>query len=279
MTTPALTTPDTSVVDMGVTRDGLTQLRRRWLPEDPWGAVLMVHGIGEHSGRYVHVGAALADGGLATVGYDQRGFGRSGGRRAWVESWSRYHDDLEDHMAELRALGVPVVLFGHSLGGLVALTYVLSPRPAPDRLVLSAPALAAATPRWMRPLARPISMLVPNLRLKSGIGLDTLSRDEDVQRAYEADPLVEDASTTQLGAEIFAAMAQANAGLHELTVPTLVIHGADDRLVPTASSAPLADVPCVQRRVYPGLRHECCNEPEGLEVVADIVDWIRDQLR
>jgi alpha-beta hydrolase superfamily lysophospholipase len=275
---PAVDTPDSSLIDAGVTRDGLSQLRRRWMPEERRAAVLLLHGMGEHSGRYLHVGAALAAAGFATVSYDQRGFGRSGGRRAFVERFSQFHDDVEDHLGQLRTLGGPVVLFGHSMGGLIALGYCLAPRPAPDLLVLSAPALASSAPAWMRLGARPLALVAPRLYLTSPIPVATLSRDVAVQEAYTADPLVEKGATALLGAELFAEMRLVSRHLHALAIPTLVIHGGDDRLVPPAASEPLAAVGGVERRVLAGLRHECMNEPEGSDVVAGIVAWLRDRL-
>jgi acylglycerol lipase len=271
-------TPDTSIIDVGVTRDGLSQLRRRWIPPSPRAAVLLVHGIGEHSGRYVHVGAALAAAGFATVAIDQRGFGRSGGRRAYVDRFSQFHDDVEDQLRAIRTLGVPTILFGHSMGGLISLGYSLSPRPKPDLLVLSAPALGSSAPRWMRLGARPLALIAPRLYLTSPIPMSTLSRDVAVQDAYANDPLVEKGGTTLLGAELFAEMKLVHRRVQELRLPTLVIHGGDDELVPTAASEPLGQLRGVERRVLPGLRHESLNEPEGLDVLADIIAWMNLKL-
>lgn len=271
-------TPDTSVIDTGVTRDGLSQLRRRWLPPDPKAAVLLVHGIGEHSGRYLHVGASLAAAGYAVVAFDQRGFGRSGGRRAYVDSFSQFHDDVEDHLGELRSLRLPTVLFGHSMGGLISLGYATSHRRAPDLLVLSAPALASSAPAWMRLGARPLAFVAPRLYLTSPIPLDTLSRDVTVQQGYEDDPLVEKGGTAQLGAELFAEMTLVGRRLGDLRIPTMVIHGGEDELVPTQASAPVGAIAGVERRVLPGLRHESLNEPEGPEVLGDVITWLDHQL-
>ena len=104
---------------------------------------------------------------------------------------------------------------------------------------------------------------------------DQLARDPAVGVAYFADPLVQPRSTARLGAELFAAMKRGRSGLDRLHVPTLVIHGGDDVLVPTAGSEPLGKLPGVERRVLPNLRHETLNEPEGPEVVAGIVEWLR----
>src|SRR5690606_14257762 len=146
--------PPTSTVDHGLTRDGLMQLRRRWRPpEPPTAAILLVHGITEHSGRYEHVGRWLADAGFDVVAIDARGAGESGGRRSYVDRFADFVDDVEDQLVEVRRLGVPVVLLGHSMGGLIALDLATSDRPQPDLVVVSGPALGAQVPLRLRLLA------------------------------------------------------------------------------------------------------------------------------
>ena len=263
-------------------RDGTTLLVRHWAAPDgapPWAHVLLVHGLAEHSGRYEHVGAWLSEAGLEVESFDLRGFGASGGRRAWVERWSIHHDDLEDRLAAIReaAGGRPVVLFGHSLGGLIALGYCVAapPRPLPDALIVSAPSLDSSIPGWMRVVARVLTGIAPRIAFRNAFDGTVLSRDPAVAERYLADPLDHHSSTVRLGAEALAEQTRVRAALGRLSVPTLVYHGEDDRLVPTASSEPLAHVPGVTRRTWPGLRHETHNEPEGAAVIAAAVAWLR----
>jgi acylglycerol lipase len=263
-------------------RDATHRLVRRWAPHgggEPWANVLLVHGLAEHSGRYEHVGDALSRAGLEVESFDLRGFGASAGRRAWVERWSTYHDDVEDRLASVRhaAGGRPVVLFGHSLGGLIALGYCVAEpaRPLPDALIVSAPAVESSTPGWKRAVARVLSRVAPTFALRNAFDGTVLSRDPAVAERYLADPLNHHATTTRLGAEALAEQARVRAGLHRLSLPTFVYHGEDDRLVPTASSEPLAGLPLVTRRTWPGLRHETHNEPEGADVIAAAVTWLR----
>src|SRR6266542_546322 len=137
-------------------RDGTTLLVRHWsVPTgEPWATMLIVHGLAEHSGRYEHVGAQVAGAGIDTHAFDQRGFGASGGPRASIDRWSQLHDDLEERLVALRSVAParPLVLSGHSLGGLISLGYVLDGRAWPDLLVLSAPAMGATVPLWQRAL-------------------------------------------------------------------------------------------------------------------------------
>ncbi len=267
-----------STLDFGVTRDGTVQARRRWRAEQPWAALLLLHGIAEHSGRYEHVGARLAADGIDVVAIDHRGYGLSGGRRAYVRSFAAFHDDVVDQLAELRALGLPTVLLGHSMGGLIALGAVLSAGARPDALALSGPALGAAIPPALRALIPVLARLAPRLRVPTPVDGGQLATDPAVAEAYFADPLVITTATPALAAALQRAMAEANARLGELAVPTFVQHGGDDTLVPTASSEPLAGSRGVQRRVYPGLRHEIFNEPSHDAVLDDLVGWLRATL-
>jgi alpha-beta hydrolase superfamily lysophospholipase len=261
------------------TRDGVSQLERRWpVIGNAWCEMVLVHGLGEHSGRYERVGQLFADAGIAVTAFDLRGHGRTDGRRAYVESFDAFLDDVEDHIGRARKRDRPVVLLGHSLGGLIATTYAVSGRPAPDRLVLSAPALDAATPRWQRLAAPFLSRKVPKLALSNPIDVSQLSRDPKVGEAYLADPLVTTRSTTRLGAEVFATMETTKRRLMRLEIPTLIVHGGEDTLVRTEFSEAFGTHPDVTRRVYPGLRHEVFNEPEGPEVVREVIDWLEQEL-
>jgi len=274
----------TSTTTTAAARDGTELLVRRWSASGPpWASVLIVHGLAEHSGRYEHVGRWLAAAGLEVHAYDQRGFGGSRGRRAWLDRWTRNLDDLEDRLAVLRVManGRPVVVYGHSLGGLISLGYAVAdpPRPLPDALVLSAPALDSTIPAWKKSLARILGSVAPTLAMKNELDGGLLSRDPAVGEAYLVDPLNQHATTTRFGALAIAEQARVRSALGRLSIPTLVYHGEDDHLIPTAASGPLASVPGVVRRTYPLLRHESHNEPEGPAVIADVIAWLRATLK
>jgi lysophospholipase len=268
-----------STTETAATFDGLDQFRRRWTPVDaPRAAMVLVHGIGEHAARYEHVGAAFAEAGIDVLAHDQRGFGETAGERGHVETFDEFLADIEPLIADRRALDVPVILMGHSLGGLVSTAYLVSDRPQPDLAVLSSPALAAELPRWQRTSAPVLGAIVPKLRIPADFDGSVLSRDKQVQVDYEDDPLRVPSSTARLGREILRTMKTVSTSLDRLRIPTYVLHGADDTLVPVSASQPLESLPNVTRRVWAGLRHECLNEPERDVVIAEIVTWLDAQL-
>jgi len=267
-------------------RDGLELRTLRWAAAGtPRAHVLLIHGIAEHAGRHAQVASRFAQAAVETHAYDLRGFGGSAGRRAYVGRWSDYHDDVEDQLAAVRlaARELPVVLYGHSMGGLIALGYVLAepPRPAPDLLVLSAPAIAAVVARWKRDLADVLGRVLPRVEIPNDLPPGGLSRDPQVEVAYRSDPLNVHRTTARLGMELFHEQARVKAALARigaLPTPTYVLHGADDPIVPLSSSASLERRENVTRRVYPGLRHETHNEPEAAAVIDDTTGWIEKSL-
>ncbi len=214
--------------------------------------------------------------GHAVIAPDLRGFGRSGGKRAHLAGWHDYLDDLAvEHDSARR--GHPLVLLGHSMGGLVALSYVLH-RPPPDFLVLSAPALANNLPRSKQIAARVLGTLLPRVAVRNGLRGEQLSTDPAVGERYFSDPLVLQSTTLGLGRHALAAADDCRDRLFELTVPTLVLHGGDDSIIPLRASEPLSAVAGVERVVLPGLRHEVFNEGGGVAATRLVVDWLEERL-
>lgn len=259
-------------------RTGVDRFQRRWVANEPRAAVLLVHGVAEHSGRYDYVGSYLAEHGFDVLSFDLRGHGESGGRRGHVATFDDFLGDVEELLEDRRALGVPVILFGHSLGGLIAATYASGGRPAPDLLVLSAPALAADVPGWQRLAATALGQVAPKLSIPNNFDGELLSRDDAVGVAYRDDPLRVKVATARFGKVVFSTMEATADRLHRITVPTYVLHGTDDRLVPPRASEPFASIGSATRVLHEGLRHECLNEPERDEVLAGITAWIDQQL-
>jgi len=251
---------------------------------DPWAMALIVHGLAEHAGRYSTVAAALTADRIETHGYDLRGFGRSAGRRGHVNDWRQYHDDLE---ARITALGaehpdLPLIVWGHSLGGLIACGYVVSPvaRPLPDLLVLSSPAVAVEIPAWKRALVTGLANVLPHMRVSNGRLSDGLSHDPAISEAYNNDPLLVPKSTTRFGYEGLAEqdrLRDALAILPAMPIPTYVFHGAEDPIVPVSASEPFQSMGNTVRHVHEGLRHETHHERERDLVLGEAVAWIDGQ--
>ena len=262
------------------TSDDLELFTRTWSGDgEPTRGMLIVHGLAEHSGRWGHVARFFTDRGYAVSGFDLRGHGQSGGTKGHVASFADFVDDVHGIVESgLVRTDLPWVLYGHSLGGFISTYYLSENRPQPDAAVVSAPALSADVPGALRVAAQVLGRVAPKVALPNPIDGDQLSRDDAVGEAYFADPLVYPKATTRLALESFNAQDRIGALIDSIATPTLVIHGGDDTLVPPSASAPLASVDGVERKVYPGLRHEMHNEPEQGQVLAEVAAWLDSTL-
>lgn len=254
---------------------GDTELHaREWPVADPVAVAVIVHGLGEHGGRHEPLGQHLAERGVRVHAIDLRGFGRSTGRRAHVDTLEAYERDLEDLIADVAEVDVPVVLIGHSMGGLIALDYALSDKRRPDLLVLSAPAVGSTVPWWKQRLVRVLAPVAPKLAIPNEIEGSQLSSDPAVGEAYFADPNVYTKTTLSLARALLDGIDRVRANWHDLSIPTLVIHGGGDTVVPPYSSTPLGHLHGVQRVLFPTFRHELFNEREADAALRTVSDWI-----
>ncbi|MFL5862387.1 MAG: alpha/beta hydrolase [Solirubrobacteraceae bacterium] len=246
----------------------------------PRALVVLVHGAGEHSGRYGHVVTRIVSEGYAVHACDHRGHGRSDGHRALIEDMDdvvRDVDSLVDRAVAAEP-GLPVFMLGHSMGGLIGLRYALARQERLSGLILSA-ALAAidAVPKPLELVGRALSVIAPRAPL---IAIDAalVSRDPAVVQEYRADPLVHHGKLpARTAAQLANAVAHLPPTVGTITLPTLILYGTADGLCPPAGSEMLA------RRIgsadtivkaYDGLFHEILNEPERETVLDDIVDWL-----
>jgi alpha-beta hydrolase superfamily lysophospholipase len=268
------------------TSDGLKLQLREWPCDDARGTVLIVHGLGEHIGRYEHVAAQLRRGGWHVVGYDQRGHGVSEGPRGRL-----HHPDdlLRDLALVIDALRVrlrgPLLLLGHSMGGLVAARMVaagLDTKPpkwqrAVDALVLSSPALDLGLGGAQKLLLALLGRIAPNFAVGNGLEPEWISRDPAVVEAYVEDPLVHDRVAPKLVRFIVDAGAFVRARAARWRVPTLLIYAGSDRCVAPAGSAEFAaaaPADVVSAQAFAPLYHEIFNEPEQASVFAVLGAWL-----
>ena len=268
------------------TRDGLALVRRDWPFADASGTIVIVHGLGEHIGRYAHVAARLNAAGWSVVGYDQRGHGAGPGQRGRIAAADDLLADLAAVVDTVRAeTRGPLVLLGHSLGGLVAARFVAggleSPRPRwhrdIDALVLSSPALDIGMTAAKRALLATLDALTPNLGIGNGLDVATISRDARVVAAYRADPLVHDRIAPRLVRFLADAGPAVLALAPRWRVPTLLLYAGSDRcVVPAGSAAFAAAAPAgvVTARAFAALFHEIFNEPEQDEVLRLLTAWL-----
>lgn len=275
------------------TPDGLTLQLRRWpadegagpAPGRAHGTVQIVHGLGEHLGRYEALARVLNRAGWHVAGHDQRGHGLSTGPRGDMGQPQALLTDLSAAVDHLRGDGRHVLL-GHSMGGLVAARFVaekLAGNARPwarevDGLVLSSPALAAGLTLPQRVLLRALNPLLPALRMGNGLNPEWISRDPAVVRAYSADPLVHDRVTPRLVRFIVDEGQLVRRRAPHWRTPTLLLWAGADRCVAPAGSAAFAaaappDV--VTGQALPGLFHEIFNEPEREHVIAQVLRWLR----
>lgn len=246
----------------------------------PRGMVLLVHGLGEHAGRYDHVARRLNQWGFAVRGYDQHGHGESDGVRGTVPTLSRLTDDLADIIGSTRArLGrsVPLIVLGHSLGGLVAARLLATAADSADALVLSSPAFDAGFSALQKRLLRFLPRIAPRLTLANGLDPDFLSHDPDVVATYRADPRVHNRISLRLARYIADSGPAVLARAADWRVPTLLLYAGLDKLVEPAGSrafAAAAPASAVTARCFEDLFHELLNEQQSEAVFEVLRDWL-----
>lgn len=261
---------------------GLTIAYRGWLPASPpRRVVLIVHGLGEHVGRYANVVDRLVPRGDAVYGHDHIGHGRSHGRRKHVERFADFDDVLTTFREMVRGWhpDLPLFILGHSLGGLITAHHLIDRQDGLRGAILSGPvvALEQAAPPLTVLAARLTSRLMPTAGVHA-IDPTGISKDPDVVAAYLADPLVSRSKmSARLAVELMRASRRVSAEAGAITLPLLTVQGADDRLVAaTGVRQVFARFGSSDKtlHVYDGLHHEVFNEPERDTVLDDVERWL-----
>lgn len=258
----------------------------KWPISDQRGAVVLVHGTGEHHGRYEHVAAFLNQQGWSVYAGDLPGWGRSPGPRGHIDSFAQYTETVrtwaEAALSEAKG-NQPVFVMGHSLGGLVATRFVQSyeRRQELAGLILTSPCLQLklAVPAWKAQVARWLDRVWPTLAIPNGITPDMVSRDTVVQAAYRSDPLNYAKVSVRWFHELHRAMDQAWTERERLTIPMLILQAGDDTIIDADAVERFAREinSDVEFQRFPGLRHEIVNEPEREQILQQISAWMNKE--
>ena len=258
---------------------------RCWAPQEPRAVWLLAHGLAEHSGRYGEFANFFADAGIATYALDHPGHGRSDGKRAHIGRFEKYTDALAQLLALARPEhpDSPLVLLGHSMGGLIAADFLLKHQDEFAAAVLTGPAIQAPQRPSRVALAtnRMIAALLPRLGVMQ-LDASAISREPQVVINYKNDPLVfRGKVTARLVTELFAAMDRVVANAASIRLPLLIMHGSEDKLTAVDGSKLLHDKVSSEDKkivIYDGLYHEILNEPERRSVMCDILLWLEPRL-
>ena len=253
-----------------------------WLPQStPKAVIILAHGYDEHSGRYGYFADHCVNNGFAIYALDHWGHGKSSGKNGFVPDFSVYHDGLDALIAHLPAdnRALPLILVGHSLGGLIAATYLLKNQSRFAAAVLSGPAIKPTEQPslLMTWLSKFLSKAAPEMGVLA-LDANGISRDPKVVEDYLADPLVSGSKiSARLAAEMMANMELIQSEAVKITIPILLLHGEKDRLTAPEGSVFLHERVGSQKKmlkIYPGLFHEIFNEPEKDAVLKDMIEWI-----
>jgi alpha-beta hydrolase superfamily lysophospholipase len=266
-------------------KEGLKFHARGWEPDkNPKAAVALVHGHGEHLGRYKHVGEAFSKAGYALMGADLRGHGQSGGPRGHADSIEVFMQDIDLLLEHVhgRYPGLPTFLYGHSIGGVLVLNYALRRKPDLTGVIATSPALHTVVEQQAAKamMARVLGDLLPTVTIMTGLQTSELSRDPAVEHAYIEDPLVHSKVSLRFGKLMLEANQWALQHASEFTLPLLLMHGKADKIAFPSSSEEFAAAVGAKATLvmWDDLYHETHNELNKAEVMQTTIRWMDQQL-
>lgn len=251
----------------------------------PRAVLVIIHGAGDHSGRFERLVLPLAAQGFTAYAFDLRGFGRSPGKKGHINSWNEYREDVRLFLELVGNMepGIPVFLFGYSLGAVIVLEYVLrSPQGLRGAILSGTPiAPVGVAPAWQVALARLMSRIWPGFTIRRISDLHGVSRDPAVLAALQADPLHHDLVTARWGTEAMSVMESLRGQAAQVRLPLLLLHGGDDPFNLASGVQRYYDqvaFPDKVLRIYPGSRHETHNDLDNARVAADVIAWMGEHV-
>lgn len=263
------------------TADGLKLLGREWKPnKNIRAAIILIHGLGEHCGRYQHVAEFFTRFGFVISSFDLRGHGVSEGIRGHAPSYDTLSDDIQHCLERVSKdyQGIPCFLYGHSLGGSLVLYFVLTRQPCINGVIVTSPGLVpgkkVSSIKLM--LAKIINLFSPSIGMDNGLDINGLSRNPTIVEEYKNDPLVHRKISARLGMELINKGAWILTQADNWQFPMVLIQGSADRLINCEATKQFIDKVKgdVTLKIYEGLFHELHNEPEKEEVFNFILDWL-----
>jgi len=267
------------------TKDGLTLLGRVWQTKgDPKGVVNLVHGLGEHSGRYAHIAEALTKAGYHFIGFDLRGHGLSEGKRGHTPNYEYLMDDVALFLEKSHGFfggDQPHFLYGHSLGGSIVLNYGLRRKPELAGVIATDPALALSfePPKAKVTLGRMLAQIAPAFTMNNTLDVNALARDAAVVKAYQDDVLVHERLSAKLSMELLNSGQYALDHAAEWQLPLLLMHGTEDRITSCKASEAFASRAgaSVTLKLWDGYFHEIHNDLGKEEVIAAMIAWLNEK--
>lgn len=262
-------------------KEGLNLFVQHWPQEHPKAVIALVHGQGEHIGRFDHVAQWFNQQGVAVLGYDHQGYGKSQGKKGHAKNLEVLLDDIGQLLEQTRQMypGVPLFLYGHSMGGGLALNFVTRRHPDLTGLIATAPwiRLAFEAPAFKVVAGRFLRWFMPTLTLPTGLAAHFISHDEAVVKAYLADPYVHNKLSAAAGIALLEAAKWLDTYTERFSMPVLLQHGSDDKITSAAATKSFSERAQgdITYREWPGLYHEIHNEKQQLEVFEYTWQWMQ----
>ncbi|MCI5080125.1 MAG: alpha/beta hydrolase [Saprospiraceae bacterium] len=267
------------------TKDGIDIFGKEWPLNDPKAVIGLVHGLGEHISRYDHVATFLNEKGYAVVGYDRRGHGQSGGKRGHAPSLQALLEEIDGLLAQCkkRYPNLPVIFYGHSMGGCLVLSHALRQKSSADLVISSAPWIQLGKPpaAALESVARLINRVFPAFAIPNGLDPKQISKDEKEVKAYTSDPLVHNKISVGCAVAMDEAASELDQFKGAFPVPVLVLHGAEDQITSPKASKGFTERLSSEKQyeLIPDSYHEIHNDFHREEVFSVIQKWLEKQLK